>query len=510
VSKAGWQLGADEFMSLQLRRQCRFTDGATLTKIAMANSNIPGKGRFRSLVCGASIETARRGLRLILCLGSCFLASIFSAHAQLDGGFTILGNPNIDALMHTPIPTRPGQTVPRPGEIDTAAQGGQAGGRQIGIQYSFAELRCQANEAIVGMRIRRGDVLDAVQVACAIPQCAAFGCNWSSSYWGPSAGNPVGGDAHPPMICGQNEMLAGIRARVVTFTRFDYAQDVEILCVRITSLSDGFYRIQPRDVGAWHQSDGGMQFSHWHGQVAQAYVTAPILCQPNGGVAAVSLGIANNFVNIGQRVVQAMSLYCPAAPARSQPPASCPTNLRVASLQDESALVRSQIFPTGRRTGGGAVATMQMEPDTQDWAGASVPLRETVRLSTNFCPVSTQVAQNVCGVGTNQAFFARPAGNFTITVAPAGTPLNINWQAVNNSFADTHFVVGGPSILDSPGWPAGQSCTITCSQTYSCGVPPNNRTYGPFTIFYFFFHDTFQPGLFQPSVPVTRVQVSKQ
>lgn len=234
-------------------------------------------------------------------------------------------------------PTTPMQTQPRQNETDSAATGGQAGGMGKGIEYAFAELRCQPQEAIVGLNIRRGDVLDFVQIACAVPNCTDRGCSWSadSFYWGLYAGNPNGGDPHPAMVCGKNEMLAGFRARVVTFTKFDYAQDIEIQCAPILFISQGFYRIaEPGD--RWHHPEGSISRSHVHGQVVRAYITRPISCSPNGGAAAVSLGIATNWLNLGERVVQAVSVYCPKDPATCEAPSQPPGKIR-GSLSDNAA-----------------------------------------------------------------------------------------------------------------------------------------------------------------------------
>lgn len=123
----------------------------------------------------------------------------------------------------------------RPGEIDTAAEGGQAGGTQIGRGYRLIDLRCAPGDVLAGVRIRRGSVLDYLEIACARPSCDAYGCSWSSYSWGMSAGNPEGGQPRSPMICGRNEMISGFRARVVTFTVFDYVADIDFECAPMTA-----------------------------------------------------------------------------------------------------------------------------------------------------------------------------------------------------------------------------------------------------------------------------------
>ncbi len=66
---------------------------------------------------------------------------------------------------------QPMASTPRAGEVDTADRGGQAGGKSLGINYQLSALRCGAGQAIVGANLRRGDVLDFLQVACATPVC---------------------------------------------------------------------------------------------------------------------------------------------------------------------------------------------------------------------------------------------------------------------------------------------------------------------------------------------------
>jgi hypothetical protein len=204
----------------------------------------------------------------------------------------------------------------RPGEIDTAAEGGQAGGKQIGRGYRLIDLRCASGEVIAGARIRRGAVLDHLQIACARPRCDGRGCQWTSYSWGMSAGNSGGGEPHPPMICAGNEMISGFRARVVSFTVFDYASDIEFECTPIATrpTAEGFF---PAGQGStWHHPEGGFQVG-FAPEGARGLRRTPdgvspfISCRTRGfGATAVSVGEAD-FVQRGQRIVQAVSLFCP-------------------------------------------------------------------------------------------------------------------------------------------------------------------------------------------------------
>jgi hypothetical protein len=208
----------------------------------------------------------------------------------------------------------------RPGEFDTADRNGQAGGKQWGAGYGCRTLRCGNGEAIVGARIRRGDVLDFLQVACAAVVCTGNTCQWSQYYWGPWAGNSSGGDAHPPMVCDRDQIVSGFRGRVVTFSILDYAADIELQCSRISSASapSGPFLVTS-ERSSWHQSEGGLRINNLPPNFRATEITGPITCRPYGGATAISTGVSN-FVLLGQRVVQAVSLYCPStrSPATDQ------------------------------------------------------------------------------------------------------------------------------------------------------------------------------------------------
>jgi hypothetical protein len=218
---------------------------------------------------------------------------------------------------------------PRAGEVDTADQGLQAGGKSLGYNYQLTDLRCSAGEAIVGVNIRRGDALDFMQIACAKPVCTNGSCQWSSSHWGASAGNPYGGDSHPAMVCAQNEIVSGFRARVVTFfyRKFDYAEDIEIECAQMTSAptSQGFFPVvggaaQGSSAG-WHHPEGGLSLDTLIPRWRTTFITPVISCRARGwGATAISLGVSD-FVS--SHVLQAVSLYCPAGRPQAPTIAKC-------------------------------------------------------------------------------------------------------------------------------------------------------------------------------------------
>jgi hypothetical protein len=124
-----------------------------------------------------------------------------------------------------------------PNEYDTADQpNGQAGGQLLGRSYTFETLRCPDDEAIVGVHVRRGSVLDYLEIGCAPPRCDASGCLWQGVHAGGAAGNPTGGNSSPPMMCERSQVVTGFSAKVVTFTSFDYVADVELECSEISSV----------------------------------------------------------------------------------------------------------------------------------------------------------------------------------------------------------------------------------------------------------------------------------
>jgi len=419
--------------------------------------------------------------------------------------------------------TVPMQSRPRPNELDTADQGGQAGGDQTGRGYRLQDLRCGTGEAVVGLRIRRGDVLDFVQVGCGTPVCTNRGCSWGGNInWEMSAGNPNGGDPHPDMICNANQMVSGFRGRVVTFgvpteslpnanvqrlpnsIAFDYSADLEIRCSRIIAPGPAPGTFAVSQFGAtWHHPEGGLglggisgNWSRW-GYIPPNVVSnvdTPMISCANGlGTTALSVGEADFVVS---RVVQAVSMYCP----RGQPGPRCPDNLIVLGTDDQYPRFQSEWFPHGGRTGGGAVIEMATLPGSANWNGTQIV--ENVQLQNSTCNINGLNPQNVCGMGQRLNFqvgasVSLQLNNFMRFDWPLG-----GGQA-NNGFPDFHFVSdnrngtsAGVNMLNG-----AAPCSIVCAQNYTCG----NRTYGPFTITFIFSSDSFQ----RPN-DVTRVTVTKR
>ncbi len=395
-------------------------------------------------------------------------------------------------------------------------QAGQIGGRRWGSGYAFRTLRCGNGEAIVGARIRRGDVLDYIQVACATPVCAGGTCQWNGFYWGPWAGNPAGGDPHPPMVCDQDEMVSGFRGRVVTFTVLDYAADIGIQCSRIQSSDgpNGPFRVT-RETPTWHHPEGGLRIGNLPGNFVETEITNRIGCRPFGGANAISTGVAN-FVLPGKRVVQALSMYCPNTnPARPNP--QCPQNLIVAQVMDQTDSFTPQWYSRGGLTAGGLVSVMQAGPAARNWTNTRVTEQVALVPGSNVCNLPN--IANICGTGGLPNFTVGLAGNpLAVRLPVANTTIEVALGAnvqLQNSFVDSHVVFSMGDVLATvPGNPA---CSIACTQTYTCGNGAQAVTYGPFRITYSFTHTTFQPtlpGLLPiptgPARTVTRVTATKQ
>jgi hypothetical protein len=381
------------------------------------------------------------------------------------------------------------------------------------------DLRCAgAGDAIVGMRLRRGDVLDNVQIVCATPTCANGACQWTASTYGPSAGNPSGGDLQPLMMCNQNEMVSGFRGRVVTFTIFDYAADIEIQCSTITSaIPTCGFRVSSTG-GHWHQGQGTLNLSILPHNFRVATITNRISCRPHGGATAVATGVSD-FVLPGRRVVQAVSFYCPTS-LPTAPDPNCPTSLSVAGVDNQSATVQQQWFQpsltgSGGRTAGGSVVTMQAQPTSRNFNGVQISEAVTLDPNVTQCPVPNPA--NLCTVGTGLPF---TVGD---TRTQIGLPngLAVPWNPPGghqNSFGDTHFIFDSRThpadlLTQLPHPPAG-GCMVTCLQTYSCGTGASTVNYQfqiVYTLTHAIWHSTIA-GMNNPLIPaksVTMVDADK-
>ena len=124
------------------------------------------------------------------------------------------------------------------------------------------------------------------------------------------------------MLCARNELLSGIRGRAVTFTVFDYAADIEIECSPMTSPAtvEGFIATGQVNPAAISGSRSGSEGFPSDGSRGLKRSSSFISCASDYGYGATAVSVGeSDFVNRGQRVVQAVSLYCPKAPRDSTP-----------------------------------------------------------------------------------------------------------------------------------------------------------------------------------------------
>ena len=129
----------------------------------------------------------------------------------------------------SPLPPGPLDIHPLPGETATVRAGGPDG-----FFVSREALRCdRPEEAIVGFRIRRGTVLDYLQIVCARIECVNGKCEWSSYLSTRSVGDPNGGQFPALLLCRRDEALSGYRARVMRLVKLDYVEDIAIECAKI-------------------------------------------------------------------------------------------------------------------------------------------------------------------------------------------------------------------------------------------------------------------------------------
>ena len=124
------------------------------------------------------------------------------------------------------------------------------------------------------------------------------------------------------MLCARNEMLSGIRGRAVTFTVFDYAADIEIECSPMTSPAtvEGFIATGQVNPAAISGSRSGSEVFPSDGSRGLKRSSSFISCASEYGYGATAVSVGeSDFVNRGQRVVQALSLYCPKGTRDSSP-----------------------------------------------------------------------------------------------------------------------------------------------------------------------------------------------
>lgn len=198
------------------------------------------------------------------------------------------------AMAQSPLPPGPLDVNPQRGETATARAGGPDG-----VFVSRDTLRCtRSEEAIVGFRIRRGSVLDYLQIVCAPVQCSGGKCSWNTYLSTASVGNPAGGQTSALLLCEQNEVVSGYRARVRGMANVNYVEDIAAQCARIAGAASAnavpiAESAQPR---RWITATGHLAAPFTEGTCQTTSTT---------GVAA----FGGRWVT-GPTVAQAMALFC--------------------------------------------------------------------------------------------------------------------------------------------------------------------------------------------------------
>ncbi len=181
---------------------------------------------------------------------------------------------------------------PRQGETATARAGGPDG-----VFTWKGALRCRGDdEAIVGARVRRGRVLDYLQIVCAAVSCDGGDCRWDRYLSTASVGDPNGGNAPVLMLCRQNEVVAGFRARVLGLFNLQYVEDISIQCAPIAGPPVKSVAPVAAKGRSWRTTTGHLDRPQVEG-----------IC-PAGGASAVA-AFAGRYAT-GANVAQALALLC--------------------------------------------------------------------------------------------------------------------------------------------------------------------------------------------------------
>jgi hypothetical protein len=136
---------------------------------------------------------------------------------------------------------------------------------------------------------------------------------------------------------------------------------------------------------------------------------------------------------------------------------TCPTSTSVAKLDAYSVAV---LFPS-IKTGIGAISTMQVAPSTPN----NTPIFESLVPGSSTCPTSWG---NLCQ-GVSTPFSVGQGGQGSVFINGQRLYFGPVYVGQGNTFYDQHSIANSTSLLDSSGI---QTCTATCSQTYSCnGLP---------------------------------------
>jgi hypothetical protein len=233
---------------------------------------------------------------------------------------------SLPARAQSPYPGGP--LVNKPNEFyETETQ--QVGGAGWNWYTYVGALRCSGtSQAIVGVSIVKGSVLDYVQIICANISCGPQGCGWTQSTWGPGAGNSKAGTA-ATQSCPGNMIVAGFRGG--SAGNGAYATDIQIECAKLTGTALGQTQYDgstsgKQKFGVMPKGEVGQGYGRGgFGRTSQKrYNSGPRYSPPDtpfassdnqklsscstGGATALSVAVGR--WNVGYTVVQAYSMFC--------------------------------------------------------------------------------------------------------------------------------------------------------------------------------------------------------
>ncbi len=195
------------------------------------------------------------------------------------------------------------------------------------------------------------------------------------------------------------------------------------------------------------------------------------------------------------------------------PPPPCPGALVVLETSDPRNAIAAQWFLRGgKKTGGGLLSVMQARPADPALRGTRLvehltpgPSSCPQRIAAQACTSGTRAASAGSGREVANTFVLGSLSGLSMSIDVAGSipgetvTLSVPYTAgpavtarrgeLHSMFLDAHLMLdfGAASVdvlADGP-----ESCTVTCSQTFTCRAADGERRYGPFTITYTLEHE---------------------
>ena len=249
-------------------------------------------------------------------------------------------------LAQSPLPPGRLETAPRSYEVETRQVGGKGWN-----YYSFVgDLRCQgSDDALVGVRTVRSDMIDYIQPICAPIHCDQNGCIWTNGRTGKGAGNPNSGGSRVDKVCPAGSMISGFAAKEsggFLGIAGNFISDLRFDCSKIagpgqTAKGGGLQKLFPiTNTGA----------------LSDPISRTQARCS-NVGPTALSVAVGRS--PSGRQVVAALSMYCGRStdtgcrcPSGSQEP---PPFTLILTMKDQAKFVFAR-YDTNRPIGIARVA----------------------------------------------------------------------------------------------------------------------------------------------------------